>query len=260
MPRLTRTIIPRIKKSIAERGILASLLRSILLPVHLFREHKRARSAARDHERSEFDDAYGVETDEDAGGRTYLSDLEIPSATWIYGVDYIAIEPERFRAALSQLAIQFENFTFVDFGSGKGRALLLAAEFPFKRIVGVEFAPELHAIAQRNIRNCRNPKQRCAAIESVLMDFSAYEPPGGPCVFYFYNPCEERVLGKTIENVRRSLEKEPRTIYIVYVAPAHEEAMRVAGRFHLRASDPAGNYCIYTNVAPSGMGGIRVAD
>jgi SAM-dependent methyltransferase len=249
MPRLTRTIVPRIKKSIAERGILASILRSVLLPIHLFREHRDALAAAREHERSEFDGAYGVETDEGAGGRTYLSDLEIPSANWIYGVDYIAIEPERFRAAMSHLAIRFEEFTFVDFGPGKGRALLLAAEYPFKKIMGIEFAPELDAIAQRNIMNYTNPEQRCSAIESVCADFSAYEPPDGPCVFYFYNPCEGRVLAKTLENMGRSLEKEPRTTYVLYIAPAHEEVFRSAGFLVPVTHDPARNFCIYTNAA-----------
>jgi len=250
MPRLARTILPRIRKSIAERGIVASLLRSFLLPIHLFREHRDARAAARQRERSEFDAAYGVETDEDAGGRTYLSDLEISSPNWIYGVDYIAIEPERFRAAMSQLKIRFEDFAFVDFGSGKGRALLLAAEFPFRRIVGIEFAPELHAIAQRNIRSYVNPKQRCASIESICADFSACEPPDGPCILYFYNPCERRVLAKTLENIRASLEKQPRTIYLLYVAPSHEGAVRSADFLVPLARDAARNFCIYTNAAP----------
>jgi SAM-dependent methyltransferase len=250
MPRLARTILPRIRKSIAERGIVASLLRSFLLPLHLFREHREARAAARQHELSEFDAAYEVETDEDGGGRTYLSDLKISSPNWIYGVDYIAIEPERFRAAISQLKIRFEDFSFVDFGSGKGRALLLAAEFPFRRIVGIEFAPELHAIAQRNIRSCVNPKQRCANIESICADFSACEPPDGPCVLYFYNPCEKRVLAKTLENIRVSLEKQPRTIYVLYVAPVHEDVVRSADFLVPLARDAARNFCIYTNVAP----------
>ncbi len=250
MPRLARTILPRIRKSLAERGIAASLLRSFLLPIHLFREHRGARAAARQRERSEFDAACGVETDEDAGGRTYLSDLEISSPNWIYGVDYIAIEPERFREAMSQLKIRFEDFAFVDFGSGKGRALLLAAEFPFRRILGIEFAPELHAIAQRNIRSYVNPKQRCANIESICADLSACEPPDGPCVLYFYNPCERRVLAKTLENIRTSLQKQPRAVYLLYIAPAYEDVVRSADFLVPLARDAARNFCIYTNAAP----------
>jgi SAM-dependent methyltransferase len=247
MPRLARTILPRIRKSIAERGIVASVLRSFLLPIHLIREYRDARAAGRNAERSEFDAAYGVETDEAGGDRTYLSDLEIPSRNWIYGTDYIAIEPERFHELLSQLKISFEDFVFVDFGSGKGRALLLAAEFPFKRIVGVEFAPELHAIAQRNIRSYENPKQRCSNIESICMDFSEYELPDEPCVLYFFDPCEGSVLAKTLENIRSSLERRPRTIYLLYVAPPQEGVERAAAFLALVAHDAARNFCIFTN-------------
>ena len=120
MPRVTRTIIPRIKKSIQERGLVTTLFRSFLLPVHLFREHRAARTLRSNGERSEFDREHGVDTDGRFEGWTYLSDLDIPSANWIHGNDYAAIEPLRFRRALAGLDIYFEDFTFVDFGSGTG--------------------------------------------------------------------------------------------------------------------------------------------
>jgi hypothetical protein len=70
---------------------------------------------------------HGVETDGKYRKWTYLSDLDIPSPNWIEGNDYLPIEPERFKRVLASLDITFEDFTFVDFGSGKGRALLLAS-------------------------------------------------------------------------------------------------------------------------------------
>ncbi|MFZ0635589.1 MAG: class I SAM-dependent methyltransferase, partial [Candidatus Acidiferrales bacterium] len=148
MPRLFKTILPRIKKSLNERGVMATLFRGVLLPVHLYREHRTAKALAGEQRRSEFDLAHGVETDGDLGGWTYLSDLDIPSANWIYGRNYAGTEPERFAAVLASLPISFEEFEFVDFGSGKGRVLLMASEVPFKKIVGIEFSPELHAIAR----------------------------------------------------------------------------------------------------------------
>ncbi len=75
MPRIIRTIIPRIKKSIKERGIAVSLFRAVLLPIHLVREHRVAGRLKRDQRRSDFDLAYGVETDGDFDDWTYLSDL-----------------------------------------------------------------------------------------------------------------------------------------------------------------------------------------
>ncbi len=64
--------------------------------------------------------------------------------------------PNIFTTRISSLLIDYRQFVFVDFGFGKGTALLLATEFPFKRIIGVEFSPELHRIAEENIK--RFPK------------------------------------------------------------------------------------------------------
>jgi hypothetical protein len=97
---------------------------------------------------SEFDRAHGVDTDGRFGGWTYLSDLDIHSANWIDGHDYFPIEPDRFQRVLESFDIALEGLTFIDFGSGKGRTLLMASEYPF---IGLEFSPELHRIAESNI-------------------------------------------------------------------------------------------------------------
>ena len=155
MPRVMKTLIPRIRKSLRERGFVTSLRRSFLLPIHLLKEYREARSLRPSGDASGFDHQYGVETDGTFEGWTYLSDLDIPSPNWIDGNNYAAIEPLRFKHVLAAFDMALEDYTFIDFGSGKGRALLLASEYPFKRIVGLEFSPELHAIAEQNIQRYR---------------------------------------------------------------------------------------------------------
>ena len=66
---------------------------------------------------------------------------------------YQPTEPTLFEEMLASLKIDFRNFTFIDLGSGKGRALLLASAYPFRRIVGVELLPALNRIAQENLEN-----------------------------------------------------------------------------------------------------------
>ena len=46
--------------------------------------------------------------------------------------------------------IEHDRFTFVDFGAGKGRVLMMACEYPFKQVIGVELSRKLHATASRN--------------------------------------------------------------------------------------------------------------
>jgi SAM-dependent methyltransferase len=248
MPRILRTVIPRIQKSIEERGLFVSLYRSVLLPIHLLREYREKRQIdPTSQERSAFDREYGVETDGDLEGWTYLSDLEIPSSNWIHGNHYSPIEPVRFRAILKSLELKFEDFVFVDFGSGKGRALLLASEFPFKKIVGVEFSPQLHAVAQANLAKRRGLQRKCDAAESVCCDFLEFPLPSEPSVLFFFNPCNATVLKKTLAKISQSLQANPRELYVVYVAPntAQEPLLdRAVGLRKFVRSDEQ-NFCGY---------------
>ena len=216
-------MIPRIKKSLRERGLVTSLCRSFLLPVHLFREYRAAKSLRPDVQVSEFDREYGVDTDGRFEGWTYLSDLDIPSSNWIDGNDYAAIEPIRFKRVLAGFKIAFEGYTFVDLGSGKGRALLLASEFPFKRIVGLEFSPELHRTGEENIRRYSSATQKCRDIQSLNVDFADYALPPEASVLFFFHPCRIRVLSEVVAGIGRSLLSHPCPLYIAYVAPTLEQ-------------------------------------
>jgi SAM-dependent methyltransferase len=252
MPRVARTIVPRIRKSIQQRGIWVSIGRSVLLPIHLIREYRDSRRLKLSHTEDRFDEEYGVDTAGEFDGWTYLSDLAIPSRNWIHGNDYVAIEPARFRAAMAKLRIQFEDFVFVDFGSGKGRALLMAAGFPFKRIVGVEFSPELHAIAQRNIQKYRSqtlqrPTLVASRVESVCSDFLDFDLPEEPSVYFFFDPCDQYVLGKLLEKISSSLKSHPRPVRLIYVAPtsSRERLLDACEVLTKAAKDIQHNFCIY---------------
>jgi len=219
MPRILKTVVPRIRRSLAERGLLVSLRRSVLLPIHLFQEYRKAKKHNTVQVRSDFDRDHDVDTDGEIDGWTHLSDLNIPSANWIYGRNYAPIDPVRFHAVLASIEIRFEDFVFIDFGSGKGRALLMASEYPFRRVVGIEFSPELHLVAQRNIENFGDRRRKCGPLESVCMDFVDFSPPDEASVLFFFDPCEDAILIELLRNIHRSLEQHPRSAYLVYVAP-----------------------------------------
>ena len=211
--------------------MIRSLCRSVLLPVHLVREYQAAKTLTRNGRRNEFDLAHGVDTDGDFGSWTYLSDLNIASPNWIHGVNYTGIEPARFWMALLSVELQHEEFAFIDFGSGKGRALLMASEFPFRRIIGIEFSPELHAVAEKNIRQYQRRSNGCHAVESVCMDFIDFVLPPEPSVLYFYEPCDDVLFARVLEKIRDSLREHPRPLYLIYMAPGKKEALLDAADF-----------------------------
>ena len=250
MPRVIRTVIPRIKKSLRDHGLAASLRRSFLLPIHLLKEFRAARNLKPDECRSEFDRTHDVDTDGEYEGWTYLSDLNIASANWIDGNDYLAIEPARFMQVLAMLDIDTGDYTFVDFGSGKGRALLLASEFPFTRIVGLEFAPELHAIAEENIRRYHSQTQKCRDIQSRNVDFVGFSLPPGPLVLFFFDPCRGPALHKVVATIGQSLKMNPRPVYVVYIAPRGECEQVLSSAEFLReiSRSKEMNFVVYSSV------------
>jgi len=140
---------------------------------------------------------------------------------------YKAIRPDDFHAAISSLAIRHEDFEFVDYGSGKGRALLLASNYPFRRITGIEFSPELHRTALGNIALYRNPAQRCFGIRSVCADAAGFEPPEVPCILFFYDPFGERLMSAVLDRIGDSLTRRPRELFLVYCQP---RLRRLVGR------------------------------
>ena len=114
----------------------------------LKRRYWRVRNTLRRRRDRAFDETLGVDT----AGHLELSALgTIDAASKPYGTHYLPSPVALVRGLLRGLSIRHEDYVFVDLGSGKGRVLLLAAELPFKEIIGVEFSPELHAIALANI-------------------------------------------------------------------------------------------------------------
>ena len=133
---------------------------------------------------------------------------------------YHPSHPRTGRRILSQLPIQdHSQYTFIDLGSGKGLMLLLAAEYPFKAVRGVEFSRKLHEVADHNIRNYRNTHQRCFDVQSVNVDAREYQFPLTPLVVYMFNPFRHELLGRVLQHLDASLAAAPRDCLVVYMNP-----------------------------------------
>ena len=150
--------------------------------------------------------------------------------TGITARPYFATEPWLFEQIMQALALNIQqsalgqsvargalqDFTFIDLGSGKGRVLLMASDYPFQKIVGVEFMPELHRAAQKNIVSYSNDRQQCRQIDAVCMDARDFRFPLDPLVVYLFNPFEESAFARVLDNLHRSAEQTLRPIYIAY--------------------------------------------
>jgi SAM-dependent methyltransferase len=124
-----------------------------------------------------------------------------------------------------QTVLNFRDFTFIDLGSGKGRTLLMASDYPFRRILGVELLPSLHQIAQQNLRQYKSDSQKCFALESICADATAFPFPDGPLVIYLFNPFPESGMRQVFANLERLLRAHPRPVYVLYHNPLLEHVL-----------------------------------
>jgi hypothetical protein len=152
----------------------------------------------------------------------------------VFHSPYQPTEPVRFREMMAALPIDFRQFTFVDIGSGKGRTLLLAAEYPFRRIIGVELIEELHRTAEENIAAWRTQSPARVApflIESLHMDAREFVFPETPLVVYLFNPLPDLGLRRVILNIEESWRHTPRAIWVVYHNPLLESILAESPNF-----------------------------
>ena len=183
-----------------------------------------------------------------ASDRAFDAARSVDTAAWVRRVDLVTDSPNRahadryqpssveeFEQLVDKLSVVPEEFVFVDYGSGKGRVLMLAADLGFKQVIGVEFSPPLHRIAQANIATLG---EDAARIETVLLDAEEFEPPLEPLVLYFFNPFAAPVMRGVLMRVRASLERRPRAAYIVLSGrPELADAVEEAGFEPLEVDD-----------------------
>lgn len=142
---------------------------------------------------------------------------------------YQPSEPELFHQILEAAQVRYEDFVFIDLGSGKGRTLLMASDYPFRRIIGAEIIPELHEIARRNVQQYHSEEQKCFATEAWLGDAREFPFPLEPLLIYLFNPFPEDILRTVLDRLFRSLQDSPREAYVIYHNLVHEnvfQAMR----------------------------------
>jgi hypothetical protein len=151
----------------------------------------------------------------------------------VFHSPYQPTEADLFHEMLDALRehgrIDFQDFTFIDVGSGKGRTLLMASAYPFRRILGVELLPSLHRIAQENLRKYRSESQKCFVLEAICANAMEFHFPAEPVVLYLFNPLPEPELMQLIENLNQSLRRQPRKVYVIYHNPLLERVLSAGG-------------------------------
>ena len=114
--------------------------------------------------------------------------------------------------------------SLIDVGSGKGRVMVAAAHYGFKNIIGVDFAKELCAAAERNINKIKTQFPD-TTFNIYCKDILNYAINADDKVFFLFNPFNKEVMEKFLEKIDRSVKEHRRTIYFIYANPQQKEIL-----------------------------------
>jgi SAM-dependent methyltransferase len=164
---------------------------------------------------AEFDAAHGTVT----GGVQEVFGLTVAGDNARHAISHIASDTREFAAMMADLHVDHRDYTFIDLGSGKGRAVIMAAAYPFRRVIGVEFVKEFVDAAKANVAAAMAAKPTASPIEFVHSDAVTYEFPREPLIVYMFNPFDATIIRAVGERLIASWRAAPRPILVVYVNP-----------------------------------------
>lgn len=121
---------------------------------------------------------------------------------------------------------------FIDLGSGKGRIVLAAARYPFRRVIGVEVASEINEVAARNVE-AQRAKLTCQDVRLVTADVATYRIPDDVTVAYIYNAFGGDTFQAVVDELLASVDRAPRRLRLIYRTALEHERLVATGRFRL---------------------------
>jgi SAM-dependent methyltransferase len=200
------------------------------------REVSRVASSQRSGGRR-FDHDYGVTTH----AVLFLTDLDPDAAgdAGAHATHYEAVPVADFHALIALLEpAAIPHSTFVDVGAGMGRAMILAAEYPFRQVSGVEVSPSLYEVAKENLRAVAQRRRACRDVSLTRADARIWNYPPGDLVVFLYNPFDADALRTTLAAIVGRRKRG--TTHLLYHTPVERTVIESEPGWSLVAQLPFG--------------------
>jgi len=169
-----------------------------------------------------FDLTHGVDTS------GLIAGADLATANNAHITAYWGTAPSLFSAAITHWANSLPaipNYTFLDIGCGKGRVAMLASNYPFHQIIGIEIDTQLIAIARQNLTRWQTTPHACNNVVLIHEDVLSAEIPPTPILLYLFNPFDAHILQRLLDRLQTLTLTRPAIapIDILYVHPAHAD-------------------------------------
>ena len=168
--------------------------------------------------------------DTDTVRRVARGNIEADSENVAHSSDYGASKAMPFMRLMRRLNLPKDNI-FVDLGSGKGRALMLAAKYGFRKVIGVEFSGVLCDRSRINMEKFMRKCPSQSKIEIIESDVAKYQLNDDETVFFMFDPFNAPVLTQVLQNIAASVKRKPRPIWLIYGTPREQEIIARSGVF-----------------------------
>lgn len=165
-----------------------------------------------------FDAAFGIQTSGLVAGRH----LKIGHRHDRHATAYYGVAPSVMLALIERwrrigVPAPLAQTTFIDMGAGMGRAVLLASEMRFRRVIGVELHPHLAGIARRNVARWRALGRARTSIQIRCCDATEFSFPPGPCVVFLFNPFGAAVMRRMLAGMAKGFAGRPGELDLLYI-------------------------------------------
>ena len=135
---------------------------------------------------------------------------------------YAATRVRHFKRLMKLIEFPPDS-VFVDIGCGKGRILVMASEYSFKRVVGVEICKDLCKTARANIRQLEARSGKKLNIQIIESDIQNFQMQDDENVFYLFNPFDSYLRARFLSSVERSIQRVPRQVWLMLNYNRREE-------------------------------------
>lgn len=127
---------------------------------------------------------------------------------------------------------------FVDLGSGKGKALLIAGRLPYREVIGIEIDKSLAENADQNITTAQ-PRFRASCVKNIVGSVLEWPIPNEASVIFIFNPFTGKTFHDALTQVFESYDREPRNIHVVYGYPWEHDWLLSTGRVTVERVRPS---------------------
>jgi precorrin-6B methylase 2 len=154
----------------------------------------------------------------DTSGKTPMAGLDVDAHAAAHGTGFQSVNERHLRAVFGFLDLP-PGHVLVDIGSGKGKVVLVASEYPFRRVVGVEISESLCSVAERNVAKWRARRRTVAPMEIAAVNALEYDFSDED-VIVLNNPFDSVFLHEFVSCIAKSLKSNPRPVWILYFNPS----------------------------------------